>query len=156
RHCKYPFVVMISENLSETTVELLKQNKVEYFVEKTNSLFKSDIIERLKASKTQSHWANTFFKLQVFGLTNYKKIVYIDSDMLVLDNIDELFEHPHLFAVSDDDFVAGRDEGILGFNSGTLVIEPKSGLVQELIARIPQVAVIRKQFGDQDVLNLFY
>lgn len=38
-------------------------------------------------------WFNTTFsKLHVFGLTEYDKIVYLDADVLLLANVDELFD----------------------------------------------------------------
>ncbi|WP_336245181.1 glycosyltransferase [Thomasclavelia ramosa] len=43
-----------------------------------------------------------------------------------------------------------------GFNSGLMVIEPKNGLVDDLISLIPRVAAIKQSFGDQDVLNMYY
>ena len=34
--------------------------------------------------------------LPLFGLPGYDKLVYVDSDMMILENIDELFDRPHL------------------------------------------------------------
>lgn len=156
KNCNKPFVVMVSDDMPDNLTKELEDSGIDYFVHKDDGLSNAEIFNRLSSNKTQSHWAKTFFKLQVFGLTQYEKIVYLDSDMLVVDCLDELFEKPHMAAVSDDDFVAGREEGIMGFNSGTMVIKPEDGLVAQLVEMIPRVAVIKKHFGDQDVLNLFF
>ncbi|HEX8348407.1 MAG TPA: glycosyltransferase, partial [Hymenobacter sp.] len=51
-------------------------------------------LERVPDQK-QHHWTHTFDKLHLFGLTQFDKLVYLDSDMMILANIDELFDKPH-------------------------------------------------------------
>ena len=47
-------------------------------------------------------WFNTTFsKLHVFGLTEYDKIVYLDADVLLLANVDELFDKLPFPSVDD-------------------------------------------------------
>ena len=70
----------------------------------------------------------TFSKLNIWTLTSYSKIVYLDSDILVLKNIDDLFEREELSAGSED---LWPDV----FNSGVLVIEPSQTTFERLIER---------------------
>lgn len=58
-----------------------------------------------------------FNKFRIWQLTEYEKIVYLDLDVLVVENIDELFERPDLSAAPD---ILTGDK----FNSGVLVIKP--------------------------------
>jgi lipopolysaccharide biosynthesis glycosyltransferase len=37
-------------------------------------------------------WSGVFTKFRLFGLTEYKKVLFLDLDMLILENIDELFD----------------------------------------------------------------
>ncbi|CAE6361166.1 unnamed protein product [Rhizoctonia solani] len=39
-------------------------------------------------------WSSSLTKLHVFGLTNYTRVVYLDSDGIVLNNLDHLFLAP--------------------------------------------------------------
>ena len=39
-------------------------------------------------------WAQSLTKLQLFGLTQYKRLIYMDADGLVLRNMDHLFSLP--------------------------------------------------------------
>lgn len=104
------------------------------------------------------HWGNTFDKIHLFGLTKFSKLVYLDSDMIVLKNIDVLFEKPHLSAVA-----AGQLEhpDWTRLNSGLMVIEPEENLAQK-IGNLSSRAVIEVQalggnkIGDQDVINAYY
>ena len=108
--------------------------------------------------QTHHHWTNTFDKIYFFGLTQFEKLVYLDSDMIVLTNIDDLFEKPHMSAVA-----AGRlvHADWTRLNSGLMVIEPETGLASRL-AKMVQPAMQRAAqvgnaaIGDQDLINEFY
>ena len=104
------------------------------------------------------HWAHTFDKLRLFSLCEFTKLVYLDSDMVVLQNLDGLFEAPHMAAVA-----AGRlvHPDWTRLNSGLMVIEPKDGL-PERIAQTLAAALHEKSenerpaLGDQDLINSYY
>jgi lipopolysaccharide biosynthesis glycosyltransferase len=70
--------------------------------------------------------------------------------MLILENIDELFEKKHLSAVRDK---FPGNENWDGLNSGLLVIEPNMSDYKNLIKLVPVVAEKFKNFGDQNVIN---
>ncbi len=104
------------------------------------------------------HWSHTFDKLHLFGLTQYRKLVYLDSDMMVLSRIDELFDWPHMSAVA-----AGRlvHPDWVRLNSGLMVIEPREGLTEEIVAALPDALRDAsldggRIVGDQDLINAYY
>ncbi len=116
------------------------------------------IPQQLKDSNNRngdSRWNYTFDKLLVFELTQFEKIVYIDSDMYILHNIDHLFDMLHMSAT-----VAGRsypdNEDWVDLNSGIMVISPREGLVEQFEKVIPQVILEKGSCGDQDILQAFY
>ena len=107
--------------------------------------------------RNSGHWANTFDKLHLFGLTDFAKLVYLDSDMIVLKNVDDLFERNHLSAVA-----AGQREhpDWTRLNSGTMVIVPDKKLPGEMASVIGLAIEQVKQLGsdkigDQDVVNAY-
>jgi glycogenin glucosyltransferase len=109
-------------------------------------------------SENSGHWRNTFDKLQLFGLTDFIKLVYLDSDMIVMHNIDELFEQKHMSAVA-----AGQLEhpDWTRLNSGLMVIEPEEGLPEKIVSMMPSAveevtALGSDKIGDQDVVNAYY
>lgn len=109
-------------------------------------------------SRHHGHWDHTFDKLRLFGLAGFDKLVYLDSDMLVLDALDDLFDAPHMAAVA-----AGQrlHPGWDRLNSGLMVIEPDTALPAQLAAMLePALAemkgVGRAALGDQDLVNAFY
>lgn len=148
----YPLWVAISQRIPEDVETFLEDNGLEVIRVPKH-------IEIPSALKEKSgHWGNTFEKLHLFGLTNFEKLVYIDSDMMVLENIDELFDKPHMSAVA-----AGRlvHPGWRRLNSGLMVIVPQYHL-PEKIAGALQKAISETQslgneyLGDQDVINAYY
>ncbi|EKX41393.1 hypothetical protein GUITHDRAFT_112607 [Guillardia theta CCMP2712] len=77
------------------------------------------------------YFNTTFNKLHVFGLFDeYDKVVFLDADVLVLKNIDELFDVDistgYPFAAAPEIMPPDR------FNTGVLVVAPsKEGLLNE-------------------------
>ncbi|MEM9557195.1 MAG: hypothetical protein AAGC60_23250 [Acidobacteriota bacterium] len=85
-----------------------------------------------------------FDKLRLFELTEYDRILFLDSDVLLLRALDDLFERPGFVAAPD----ASRcDE----FNSGLFVCEPSA----ETARRLQSLAADGHAWdgGDQSLLN---
>jgi alpha-N-acetylglucosamine transferase len=127
-----------------------------------------DIPEEIRqanaASDYHKHWAGVFDKLLVFSLCEFRKIVYIDSDILVLRNIDELFDKPHMSAVIAD--IGPGKEKVVDLNAGVMVLEPEPDLTDRLVALLPKAYEQEKQWraaagrppsmGVQSVINMFW
>ncbi|MEM1485417.1 glycosyltransferase [Oscillospiraceae bacterium PP1C4] len=146
-HAKYKLTVLISANVSSKVENIL--NKMQIDVIRINKTVTIDSkLEKHNEEVGYKHWNNTFDCLLSFGLCQFDKLVFLDSDMLVLENIDELFDKPHMSAV--------KDPGTTTLNSGTVVIEPEEGLVEKLIEKIPAIMENHYYFGDQTVLQEYY
>ena len=116
--------VIISDDITNEDVESLKAiypNVKLHSVDKRCYGFIQDYID------TQNQWVkyihdkfiNMYFKFEVFGLDEYKKIVFLDSDTLVIGDISFLLN-------LNCDMGAARDgERNEIFNSGVLVIGEK-------------------------------
>lgn len=97
-------------------------------------------------------------KFKMFSLTNYDKLVYLDADILILKNLDHLFECPHLTSALDGEYynLWPNDPH---FNAGILVIEPNIEEYNNLVKFTDEVLTKwdRQQcIADQEILNLFY
>jgi alpha-N-acetylglucosamine transferase len=94
-----------------------------------------------------TRFRNTYTKLRAFGLEDIEKVVFLDADTLVLQNIDELFDRP-AFAAAPDFFLPNC------FNSGVMVIEPSRALYESMESMLHR----RKTYdgGDQGFLNEYY
>lgn len=90
-------------------------------------------------------------KLNIFNLTQFDKIVYLDSDTWVMKNIDDLFTYPSLSAVPD---VHGLSDKLC---SGLLVIEPNNEIFKDIM-KLFQTDYIQQQemIHDQFILQEFF
>eukprot|EP00160_Parvularia_atlantis_P010105 Unigene1989_Nuclearia_a/m.6191 Unigene1989_Nuclearia_a/g.6191 ORF Unigene1989_Nuclearia_a/g.6191 Unigene1989_Nuclearia_a/m.6191 type:complete len:369 (-) Unigene1989_Nuclearia_a:113-1219(-) len=91
----------------------------------------------------------TFTKLHLWKLTQYAKVVFLDSDVLVLKNIDDLFEQPELSAAPD----AGWPDC---FNSGVFVACPSLATFEALEQMATSATQGSFDGGDQGLLNDFF
>lgn len=122
------FVVIVNQEIKKETINTLEKNGI---IVKNMPKVNPPQSIKLK-NKLFPHWNNTFDKFNIFDLTDYDKVVYLDSDIYVSENIDELFQKPNMSAV-----VAGKsfpgNKNWNELNSGVMVVEPKEGIKQKLI-----------------------
>ncbi|KAJ1445820.1 nucleotide-diphospho-sugar transferase [Pelagophyceae sp. CCMP2097] len=94
-------------------------------------------------------WADAgFTKLRIWQQTQFDRIVYVDADAVVVDNIDELFALDVAFAAAPDVFPPDK------FNAGVLVIKPCLETFARLEAAIPLLP--SHDGGDTGFLNSFF
>ncbi|CAI5951221.1 unnamed protein product, partial [Closterium sp. NIES-65] len=77
---------------------------------------------------TYNEW--NYSKLRLWQQTEYTKLLFIDSDLLLLANVDFLFSYPEISARGND----GSD-----FNSGVMVLEPSDCTFELLMENIGRV-----------------
>jgi len=102
---------------------------------------------------TDTNWTDkglyqlTFNKLYLWGLTQFSKIVYLDSDIIPITNIDELFLYPAFGAVEWAPLKST-------FNSGVMVIGIKQALIIALLTAAEpsteEFERLMRRFGDTD------
>lgn len=144
-NAQFPLHVLIPEEQSEILLPILVQNDIKIvkrpYLSKNNGVTFKD-----------SYWNHTFFKIAVTSLIEFDKIVLLDSDMLIVNNIDELFTKPNLSAT-----IAGKTTHPewVELNSGLMVIEPNMNMYDRLVGEIDKTIKQRNDnglaCGDQDV-----
>ena len=77
-------------------------------------------------------WAQSLTKLHLFGLTQYKRLIYLDADGLVLRNMDHLFSLP--------DAHCGHAQGRTGLSQPRMcnalaVVQPSAQRLEQLLQR---------------------
>lgn len=87
-----------------------------------------------------------FNKFRIWQLTEYEKLVYIDLDTLVVENVDELFDHPDVSAAPD---ILTGDK----FNSGVLVFKPSMDFADMFQRSVEHNTIFSYNKGDQGILN---
>ena len=148
----YPFVTAVSAHIAPEIDPVLEAAGIIVRRIPENTAIPKEMIEN------NGHWGHTFDKVRLFGLSEFEKLVYVDSDMIVLDKLDELFDRPHMSAVSAG-MLVHKDWTRL--NAGLLVIAPEDQLADRIFATFPKAlaevaAMGQKASGDQDLLNAYY
>lgn len=108
-------------------------------------------------------WYPTYTKLRVFGLAEWDKLVYLDADMLILENLDHLFEYPHMSATNAGGMLPEKYHW-KHMNSGLFVATPSTSLLTDMLSQVGNIEILtsggtaeKPNFGsDQDFLNAYY
>ncbi|CAN8260481.1 unnamed protein product [Cochlearia groenlandica] len=129
-------VVLVSDGVSVYSKKLLKADG--WKVEKISLL----------ANPNQAHpkrfWG-VYTKLKIFNMTNYKKVVYLDADTIVVKNIDDMFKCSKFCANLK------HSERL---NSGVMVVEPSEALFNDMMKQVKTLSSYTG--GDQGFLNSYY
>lgn len=149
-NAQYPLFVLCSDSISKSSVNLLKKHHI--LCKKLSEHICVDTT-KVNIASGYDHWNRTFDKLYVWTLTEYDKVVYLDSDMQVVRNIDFLFEKPHMSAVIADQW---NEPGLKKLNSGLIVIEPNLEEFDGMKQLWESGAINLKNVGDQDIIRAYY
>ena len=114
----YPFIVMIPEVL-----------KKDFWLKKIDSYRIIPIDE----FKTDSIYRDTINKFYCYNYTEFEKIIFIDADMIFLENLDFLFQYNFLFFC--DIYYPSRyaEKKIAMPNNNVFLITPTENFYQRLL-----------------------
>ena len=156
---KYPLNVLITEDVSIAVRELLNQCNISYQLVEKYSMSKELYEHNYKIyPRFTATWKDCFTKYNIFKLTQFSKIIFLDADILVLKNLDHLFKKPHMTAALDGEYFniwPGQDH----FNAGCLVIEPSEEEFNNILNFIKEFdysKITTQVLADQEFLNLYY
>ncbi|KAJ9553740.1 hypothetical protein OSB04_017785 [Centaurea solstitialis] len=140
-------------------------------------------IERLCPPENQTKYAMAYYvinysKLRIWEFVEYTKMIYLDGDIQVFDNIDHLFDLPDgkfhavmdcFCAVNSPQYQIGYcqqspekvhwpeelgPKPALYFNAGMFVFEPNLSTYHDLLESVKSTPPTL--FAEQDLLNVFF
>ena len=122
---------IVTENVDDKTITILENNGIIIF--RRNLDIKLEISISHKNIIKNHHVFGKFF---VFSLCEYDKIIYLDSDTLILNNIDHLFNiemQDRTIYMCEDMQTSDNYEKIIitknKYNSGVILLKPDNRLV---------------------------
>lgn len=152
---KYPFHCIVTTNLSDETISFLHKIGVQTIMVEPGYVSPSAYEQQVGSGKFKYQSVVSFHtKMKMYSFTQFDKIVYLDGDMLVFQNIDELFEKPHLSHCLDNWNYFRDPNGSYHLNGGLLVFEPNKMPQKELAEYIQNNQ--DWTFGDESVLMNFF
>jgi len=93
--------------------------------------FDNYIIKNKVSNPDRGLWAGVFNKLFLFNLTDYDKLIVLDWDVLLRQNIRHWFEY--------DTPCASQTKDNVEWNSGVMVISPNNTVYDTFLEKLPQV-----------------
>ncbi|EPS68223.1 hypothetical protein M569_06549, partial [Genlisea aurea] len=129
-------VALVSDGVSDYAKKLLQADG---WIVRAISL-----LENPNQVRPKRFWG-VYTKLKIFNMTNYRKVVYLDADTIVVKNIDDLFKC-HKFCAN-----LKHSERL---NSGVMVVEPSEDVFKDMIAKIS--TMYSYTGGDQGFLNSYF
>jgi alpha-N-acetylglucosamine transferase len=149
---KYPLSVVVPESMPRETQQSISDLNIQVIP-------MPDIVvdDALLAKNPEARWNTTLFKLSIFNLTQFDKLVFLDLDMIIMGNIDELFDKPHMSAVAAGKCIFPEWKQL---NSGLMVIEPNREAYEGILSVCGAACEDRLSrglgFGDQNAINYYY
>jgi len=145
---RYPFLLLITPNISQEVIKTISGFGIDY------SILEQNIRNPINNDEDDRRSLN-YTKLHIFNQTQFDKIVYLDADMLVVDNIDELFDKPHMSAVNSGGMLPEHADWIY-MNSGLLVVVPSQGLFNDMLSKVGKIELRKSGGGDQEFLKPYF
>lgn len=152
-------VVLVTPNLAPATLDSLARMKVETrliqpIINPAKRQHVRNIWRRIKGSYAKINlYATVYTKLRIWELTEFSKIVFLDSDMMVLGNCDELFSRPTWSAVNAGGGIK-QYQHWQGMNSGMMVIEPSAEIFADMMRQADHLT--SSDWGDQGFLQVYF
>ncbi len=160
---KYPIYCGVTPNVNESTRTILKKVGLK-LLDLDTSVIGTKTLENIK-SKNSEHYYMAFTKLTLFDTKIeqlFNKVVYIDTDVQVFENIDDVFDYPHMAAIEDvapssNKIATPYHLGDSKFCSGMFVWDFKNnpGKGHEILIKLTELSS-DIAWHDQNVLNYFY
>lgn len=145
----YPLVVLVTKDVAKSTVTRLEQIGC--------IVYTTDMIALPSELSLQTErWGPAFTKLVSWQKTEFQKLMFLDSDLLVLKNVDDLFEQSDtLLATVDADASSCeyKPERLELINSGVLVLTPSKSTYKSLMQTLHNKTFLALgSVNDQDVI----
>lgn len=145
-------IVMVTCDVSENNKIIIKSlNGI--IVEVPYIYYNGDNKHSIKDRYNETSW-KMFTKLNLWNLTDYKKLLYIDADAVVLQNID------HIFKVDINDGIAAVVDGskmlnYTGIEAGVMLLSPNNHVYNNLLESLNSDKYDLKM-TDQSFLNDYF
>jgi alpha-N-acetylglucosamine transferase len=158
----YPLVVLASENagfIDELAAEgcrIVETARPELsggFLKRHSRQRQHEVAPFTKGEKPAFHDPlDNFCKLRLWQMEEYRKIVFIDADAIVLKNVDRLFDYP-AFVAAPNLYETLHDFDRM--NAGVFVAEPGAAIYEAMLAELDRPELFWRR-TDQTFLEHFF
>jgi len=97
------------------------------------------------------HWKIAYWKLQIWNLVQFEKLIWLDSDTILYRNIDWLFQRPWMWAQRDDWFCKLNKTKVC---SGIMLLYPDTSDFKGMIQHAETMHDLTD--GDQQLISSYF
>lgn len=137
------------ENRTQDPSELFLLQKIR---EEFNVILKPVTLIHLESD--EEYWASSFTKLQIFNMTEYKRMLVMDSDSTVHQSLDRLFLLPHATVAAPRSYWSDAVHGDrIILTSLLMLVEPSPSQSKRIISALEHRG---KNDYDMEIINDLY
>jgi len=154
-------IVMVTEEVADWKLRSI--HKLGAIIKRVNRIrYNSSVI-------VNRRWRNCYTKLHMFQMTEYETIIYLDADLYIKKNIDELFDTASEVrnTTGRNDFFGAVTDGSIRvnynnrerkgmLNAGLMVLTPEVKVYDDLIELAPKKELYNTGFMEQGLLTYYY
>merc|ERR1712048_1023183 len=103
------------------------------------------------------HWQHTFQKLQIFNISGYDKLLWLDADISIEQNLDRFFDRDlangtRVYAQADDWKCDGKF--VTPMCSGVMLFQPSERKAEKLVSKLNSKAMCPP--NDQNLMAEYF
>lgn len=170
---KYPFYCIVTQDISKENIRILEEIGYKIIIDdlyipnsyynilkeyEETGVYKTPI-GNSTADLSKNGWQYGWTKLRMFRYTEFDKLLFIDADSYIVQNLDDVFDRPAWSSVGEYDIVWTGEKRFL---SAFLLIEPDEKVYNELLDFAEENPIIihpiskeAQLSNDYDLLNLY-
>ena len=155
---KYPLYVAVTDEVSQENIQVLTQLNIPmiHFDIVMPPNMNLDDAPEVVTTLDAYGWHKALCKLHVFAQEQFDKVVFIDADVIVKNNMDELFTLPHMTTPRDCWDFEGQFGDTPSLSSGMMVIEPDKTVTDNLLEFLANFDSQGKMIHDQWIIQEYY
>jgi hypothetical protein len=108
------------------------------------------------AGKQAARWTINWTKLRLWQLERFRKVLYLDADVLVLQNLDDVFDTAIDRFLGTPDWGRWTRPGSTKMNGGVFLFEPSAVQLPFMAAFASRMHQYRSEEAEQGLLNGFF
>jgi len=143
-------LIILDNGLSEQSKNIVKKYNSKAIFRK----IKYERYHKVNMKRTHDKLKATYYKLDIFGILEYDRLIFIDSDVTVLGSIREILECSKDFAACKS-YNARLDRLNNSINSGVFVVNKKY-IQKHIYHNLIKIATRGHNMPDQKTINIFF
>ena len=151
-------IILVTNDVPPDQIKIL-----EYLYTKVIRIEYIHANEKLIKDYDKSRFKDVFTKLRCLELDMYDKIILLDLDMLVLQNMDELFDLPTPSAcyrgkvgLTHGEIIPRKTAIKYGINAGLMILKPDRKELDQILKDMQKPKLWKFKYPEQEYLSFHY